>query len=405
MRIFDSAELSLFESLFHEKLEPIRNRHDTERHKIDWTLNPANKLYLHIAEHKRFKREFIDARVQAYIATCQRVLKYPNNLDYQEFQIELVKLAQGATEDVSRIYNDPLGPIQAQSLERILEVLTIELGQLVTLALAPLRRFISESEVSARQAMQTYGDPPLSGFGNYWFQAFQEHIGRPCSTLGDLDWNTTRDYLSEIPTDLERVDFLRRIEQLPDDGIADSTIVNPTAHNRNTRALLRPIREECARLLSHHFNLEAVLHHARQIVDHQEALSYLWNVLRDYKKYYPLTRQNQYYSGQLAFCGTVEEEIRYRKDLQVSSLANKQANITTIGEITMGDTYQAGQAGAIGPNAHAHDMTLSQTWNRLEGTVDLDQLAEELSKLRQEMKKRPLKSSTISQLPQSEKPI
>lgn len=53
----------------------------------------------------------------------------------------------------------------------------------------------------------------------------------------------------------------------------------------------------------------------------------------------------------------------------------------------MGDKYQAGQAGAVGPNAQAHDLTLSQTWNRLEGTVDLNQLAEELAKLRQEMKK------------------
>lgn len=110
MRIFDKAELSLFESLFHEKLEPIRKRHDNERHKIDWTPGTANKLYPHIAEHKRFKREFIDARVLAYIETCQRVLKHPNNLDHQEFQIELLHLAQGGTGDISRIYNDPLVP-------------------------------------------------------------------------------------------------------------------------------------------------------------------------------------------------------------------------------------------------------------------------------------------------------
>ena len=194
MRIFDNAETSLFESLFQEKLESIRKRHDAERHNINWTPNPANRLYPHIAEHKRFKREFIDARVQAYIETCQRVLKHPNNLDHQEFQIELVQLAQGGTEDISRIYNDPLGPIQPQSLERILEVLNIELGQMVTWALAPLRRFISEGEVSARQAMQPWGDSSGSGFGNYWFQAFQEYLGRPCTILGDLDWKTMKNY-------------------------------------------------------------------------------------------------------------------------------------------------------------------------------------------------------------------
>ena len=71
----------------------------------------------------------------------------------------------------------------------------------------------------------------------------------------------------------------------------------------------------------------------------------------------------------------------------MSSLANRQTSITAIREIKVGDTYNAGQAGAIGPNAYAHDVTLSQTWNRLEGSIDLAQLADELARLRQEMKK------------------
>jgi hypothetical protein len=52
----------------------------------------------------------------------------------------------------------------------------------------------------------------------------------------------------------------------------------------------------------------------------------------------------------------------------------------------MGDTYKAGQVGAMGPNAHAHDMTLTQVQNELPASVDLPQLAMELSKLRQQMK-------------------
>lgn len=92
MRIFDKAELSLFESLCREKLEPIRERHDIERHRIDWAPSPANKLYLHIGELKRFRRDYIDNRVLAYMETCERVLKYPNNLDYQEFQIEIADI-------------------------------------------------------------------------------------------------------------------------------------------------------------------------------------------------------------------------------------------------------------------------------------------------------------------------
>lgn len=57
------------------------------------------------------------------------------------------------------------------------------------------------------------------------------------------------------------------------------------------------------------------------------------------------------------------------------------------GEITMRDLYTTGQAGAIGPNAHAHDMTFNQIWNYMQSSVDLSQLANELTRLRQEMKK------------------
>lgn len=47
------------------------------------------------------------------------------------------------------------------------------------------------------------------------------------------------------------------------------------------------------------------------------------------------------------------------------------------------DTYNiSGQAGAVGPNAHAHDMTFQQIQNGL----DLPRLAEELGRLRAVMK-------------------
>lgn len=57
-------------------------------------------------------------------------------------------------------------------------------------------------------------------------------------------------------------------------------------------------------------------------------------------------------------------------------------------EVIMGDQYNVtGQAGAVGPGAHAHDMTFSQVWNHLENRVDLVRLAEELSKLRVAMER------------------
>lgn len=57
------------------------------------------------------------------------------------------------------------------------------------------------------------------------------------------------------------------------------------------------------------------------------------------------------------------------------------------GGLRMGDTYDiSGQAGAVGPNAHAHDINFTQVGRQIEKSVDLSRLAEELSKLRQAMK-------------------
>lgn len=50
------------------------------------------------------------------------------------------------------------------------------------------------------------------------------------------------------------------------------------------------------------------------------------------------------------------------------------------------DTYSAGQAGAMGPGAHAHDMTFQQVWNQSKGDIDLQKLAGDLSDLRSAMK-------------------
>lgn len=58
-----------------------------------------------------------------------------------------------------------------------------------------------------------------------------------------------------------------------------------------------------------------------------------------------------------------------------------------IQEVTMGDKYEAGQVGAQGPHAHAHDMTFNQIWNQTKDKIDLPALAKELNALRNEMQK------------------
>ena len=56
-------------------------------------------------------------------------------------------------------------------------------------------------------------------------------------------------------------------------------------------------------------------------------------------------------------------------------------------EVVMGDKYEAGQVGAQGPHAHAHDLTFNQIWNQAKDDIDLTVLTTELKLLRDEMQK------------------
>ncbi len=48
----------------------------------------------------------------------------------------------------------------------------------------------------------------------------------------------------------------------------------------------------------------------------------------------------------------------------------------------MGDKYDiSGQVGAVGPRAHAHDLTFTQIWNQVENKLDLTALAKDLQRL------------------------
>ena len=58
-----------------------------------------------------------------------------------------------------------------------------------------------------------------------------------------------------------------------------------------------------------------------------------------------------------------------------------------IGSIRMGDSYSAGQAGAMGPNAQATNNTFQQIWRQSQGAIDLSTLARELDQLRTVMRK------------------
>jgi hypothetical protein len=52
----------------------------------------------------------------------------------------------------------------------------------------------------------------------------------------------------------------------------------------------------------------------------------------------------------------------------------------------MGDTYSAGQAGAIGPGATASQINFQQVWAQLQGSASVEELAKELGALRTAMR-------------------
>lgn len=62
-------------------------------------------------------------------------------------------------------------------------------------------------------------------------------------------------------------------------------------------------------------------------------------------------------------------------------------NQIIIQENIMGDKYIVGQAGAVGPHSHGHDINFKQIWLNSQEKIELSTLALELSRLREEMKK------------------
>jgi len=58
-------------------------------------------------------------------------------------------------------------------------------------------------------------------------------------------------------------------------------------------------------------------------------------------------------------------------------------------EVIMRDKYEIhGQAGAVGPDAHVHDVDFVQVWNQISPSIEIRKLAQELTRLREAMRAR-----------------
>jgi hypothetical protein len=76
--------------------------------------------------------------------------------------------------------------------------------------------------------------------------------------------------------------------------------------------------------------------------------------------------------------------------ITISSLLTDRSS--KVEEITMGDRYEVGQAGAVGPQSVAVGQHFVQIWNKTSSDVNLQELAQELRKVRE--KGRTLASGT-----------
>jgi hypothetical protein len=111
--------------------------------------------------------------------------------------------------------------------------------------------------------------------------------------------------------------------------------------------------------------------------------SRLLNLLIELREKYPeLEEQNAAVSKIPAEDVTqIVDKVIYNR----CTIIGEQSKSIVHGDLKMGDTYQAGQAGAIGPNAHAHDINFQQIWNDKGGHINLEKLQSELETLRNVM--------------------
>jgi len=74
--------------------------------------------------------------------------------------------------------------------------------------------------------------------------------------------------------------------------------------------------------------------------------------------------------------------------------------------VNMRDKYEVGQAGAVGPNSSAQNMTFNQIWNQVSSETDLPTLAQQLAAVRLEMKRvagdEPEQDISVAEIAQAE---
>ncbi len=158
---FNDSERDFFDSLYWEKSLPIRDKYDAELKKLDY-LNEINKHPFYLKEIKEFAREDIGALVRAYIEVYKRAGRSPDEADFEAFADELKGLIPRFQDYFASRYRGSFSQLPGELVDRILETLSLQTGEIIGLALTHLRLFMSETNLEASLMKQ-----PLKVFISY----------------------------------------------------------------------------------------------------------------------------------------------------------------------------------------------------------------------------------------------
>lgn len=128
------------------------------------------------------------------------------------------------------------------------------------------------------------------------FRQFERSIGYECDRLSRIEWAQVKEFADTIGDPLERVGFLKRIAELPDDGVRNSSIIREQCpdgrllHRRNQEDVINPVNSERRRLLSERFDFDTIAQEAREIRDDRKRLRYLTQELELFGDYNPSIR-------------------------------------------------------------------------------------------------------------------
>jgi len=160
MKLGDTAKRA-FESAYLDKLISIREDHDQEMKKISWTthisavigdeprmieVSPTERVNLYVSQVKRYAKNIINARIDAFIEIHKMVGECPDREDVADFKRDLGNMARSFIDTIKPAYEHPLAPYTTPELkEQILQALDQELQAYPGMYVHRLDRFVYES--------------------------------------------------------------------------------------------------------------------------------------------------------------------------------------------------------------------------------------------------------------------